>query len=108
MAEIIVYTTTRFPEGDSEDLLNEIDNIDPENKIISTSPEQRGFGVTWEEFITIWVLSTAVNTLVSEVVKVCVEWAKRRYERDKPKVRPKVIRIYGPDGKIVSAFRMDH
>lgn len=107
MTEILVYSGSHFPEGEFENLLNDLDRIDPDSLVTGIRPQQRGQGATWEEFVFIWILSADVDTFAGEVIRACVDWAKTRFEKEKPRVRPKAIRIYGPDGKTVHAFRMD-
>ncbi len=47
MAEILVYSGSHLPEGEFQNLLNDLDRIDPDNLVTGIKPQQKGYGATW-------------------------------------------------------------
>lgn len=74
------------------------------------TPKELGTQVTGWHVIEIWLIDTgekvAVTTLVTEMVKRFLKWARNRQAKSK-KPRPQSFTIYGPDGKVISSNVVD-
>ncbi len=68
--------------------------------------EQRGAGVTFQEIVNIWIpWSDITSAAAGVVVTILVQWLKERH-KECP-TRPKLGRIYGPDGRVVRSFHIE-
>jgi hypothetical protein len=62
-----------------------------------------GYGVTWFQILTIWLLVPINKQIVERITKLAIEWARQRFGKQKAG-RPKSITIYGPYRKVLKSI----
>jgi hypothetical protein len=75
---------------------------------INLRPE-RGYGVTYIEVLNITASSLGI---LSALLAIVVPWARDRWRKDRADhpgqdPRPRVLRLYGPDGRVAKLILID-
>jgi hypothetical protein len=63
----------------------------------------KGYAVTLYQVITIAVLGAATEEIIRQIVKVSVDWARKRFKQ-KQSARTTSITIYGPKGEVLKSL----
>jgi hypothetical protein len=69
----------------------------------------RGRGVTWWQYVMIYVGAKAGDAIVTSLVESAVSWAEERVARrisEHGLGRPQSVQLYGPDGRIIKAVEV--
>ena len=99
-----------FSPGDLEDLATALRGEFPDSSVVIVAQPMTGYGVTFWEVLNIFVSWPSVphDVLVAGVSVVAARalgMARRRLK--KSPLRPKYVGIYGPDGGILKAVRVE-
>ena len=87
-------------------LRSELAEAFPDADVWEAWDEQRGAGVTLEEIVNVWIPWSDIASAAAGVVAAkLVQWLKERHK--KSPTRPKLGRIYGPDGRVVRSFHIE-
>lgn len=113
MAETIGINTPNpndIKPAEAEEIANAIRGLNPAWNVTVTVTERTGYGVTWFEVLRIaltggaFVGKEALKEAAKKIADLVVAWARERFKRKKPAVRPRpvYVKIYGPDGTVIS------
>jgi len=95
-----------LPPEELDGLGESIRALDTEYQVRIAIVEQRGYGVTWWEVVTVCVpwrdlTNAAVVAAVTTIVGAAIQWARARFKTQPD--RPKYVAIRGPDGKVLKS-----
>lgn len=101
--QVLIRYKSMYEENVIEDLAQVIESRNPQIKVRRDEIKQIGYGVTFWEVVYIFILAEVSKTLISEITKASIKWAKDRFKRESIN-RPKYISIFGEEGVPVKAF----
>jgi translation elongation factor EF-1beta len=104
MSQIIIHPKSQFERVDIEKLAEAIKNIDSKIEIKYVDSKRIGYGVTWWEVIYVFIGYEVSKTIISELTKATLKWAKDRLNEKGDYKRPQYISIFGGDGIPIKAM----
>ncbi len=115
MGESVTITTkgiSDFKDGELEEIVQAMREAAPDLEVTLEDPqrmEKGRYGVIWGEILQLFFsagFGYAFNSAVNAAVKKAREgWEEK--QQGKPRPRPRIVSIHGPDGRIIKNVRVD-
>jgi hypothetical protein len=104
-----------FTADELDELARSLCSADSSLDVRTAIRPERGYGVTLDEVLNIWVEATSgiTGTVgVGVIITTVVKWAKERWRKDRDQhdghtPRARVLPFYGPDGTVMKQVRID-
>ena len=96
---------TRITFKEVEELVQSLRSAFPEYNVqLAEHNESVGKGFTLFEVLRIYVSSKATEIVIDNIMKISINWARKRFAKPHHEHSQKYIALYGPDGEVLKTI----